>query len=94
MLPPRWKMAAVTLLGVHPSTGGNAGHRTIFLYGTHFSAGMQAKLAELQTAMTRDKKNRVDGLRFVILNSLGQAATRSGISPAMVEAVWRELGAV
>ena len=51
-------------------------------------------LAELQTATTRDKKNRADGLRFVILNSLGQAATRSGIAPALVEAVWRELGAV
>ena len=50
-------------------------------------------LAELQTATTRDKKNRADGLRFVILNSLGQSATRSGIAPALVEAVWRELGA-
>ncbi len=51
-------------------------------------------LAELQTATTRDKKNRANGVRFVILNSLGQAATRSGITPAMVETVWRELGAV
>lgn len=50
-------------------------------------------LAELQTATTRDKKNRADGVRFVILNSLGQAATRSGIAPATVETVWRELGA-
>jgi 3-dehydroquinate synthase len=44
--------------------------------------------------MTRDKKNRADGLRFVILDALGRAATRSGIAPATVEAVWRELGAV
>ena len=51
-------------------------------------------LAELQAATTRDKKNRADGARFVVLNSLGQAATRSGIAPATVEAVWRELGAV
>ena len=51
-------------------------------------------VAELQAATTRDKKNRADGARFVILNSLGQAATRSGIAPAMVETVWRELGAV
>ena len=51
-------------------------------------------LAELQAAMTRDKKNRADGVRFVVLNSLGQAATRSGIAPTLVEAVWRELGAV
>jgi 3-dehydroquinate synthase len=51
-------------------------------------------LAELQMATTRDKKNRADGVRFVILKSLGQAATRSGIAPATVEAVWREIGAV
>jgi len=49
--------------------------------------------AELQAAMTRDKKNRAGGIRFVVLNSLGQAATRSGVAPAMVEEVWRELGA-
>lgn len=50
-------------------------------------------LAELQTATTRDKKNRADGVRFVIMQSLGRAATRSGIAPATVEAVWREVGA-
>lgn len=51
-------------------------------------------VADLQAATTRDKKNRADGVRFVVLNSLGAAATRSGIPPATVEAVWRELGAV
>jgi 3-dehydroquinate synthase len=48
----------------------------------------------LQAATTRDKKNRADGVRFVVMNRLGDAATRSGIDPALVEAVWRELGAV
>lgn len=51
-------------------------------------------ITELQAATSRDKKNRADGVRFVILHSLGQAATRSGIAPATAEAVWRELGAV
>jgi 3-dehydroquinate synthase len=51
-------------------------------------------LAELQNATTRDKKNRANGVRFVVLNSIGQAATRSGIAPDLVETVWRELGAV
>jgi 3-dehydroquinate synthase len=50
-------------------------------------------LTELQAATSRDKKNRADGVRFVVLNFLGQAATRSGIAPATAEAVWRELGA-
>jgi len=51
-------------------------------------------VAELQAATAHDKKNRADGVRFVVLNTLGAAATRSGIPPAAVEAVWRELGAV
>lgn len=50
-------------------------------------------VADLQAATSRDKKNRADGVRFVVLNSLGAAATRPGIPPAMVETVWRELGA-
>jgi 3-dehydroquinate synthase len=51
-------------------------------------------VAELQAATTRDKKNRADGVRFVIMNSLGAAATHSGIPAATVEAVWHELGAI
>jgi 3-dehydroquinate synthase len=51
-------------------------------------------LADLQAAMSHDKKNRADGVRFVVLNALGTAATRSGIPPALVETVWRELGAI
>ena len=51
-------------------------------------------VAELQAAMSHDKKNRADGVRFVVLNALGTAATRSGLPPALVEAVWRELDAV
>lgn len=50
-------------------------------------------VAELQAAASHDKKNRAGGVRFVVLNALGAAATRSGIPPALVEAVWRELGA-
>ncbi|HEY8995638.1 MAG TPA: 3-dehydroquinate synthase [Lacunisphaera sp.] len=51
-------------------------------------------LTELQNATTRDKKNRADGVRFVILKSLGDAATRSGIAPVTVAEVWREIGAI
>lgn len=50
-------------------------------------------VAALQAATTRDKKNRADGVRFVVLSQLGAAATRPGIPPATVEAVWREVGA-
>lgn len=50
-------------------------------------------VAELQAATAHDKKNRAGGVRFVVLNALGAAATRPGIPPALVETVWRELGA-
>ena len=51
-------------------------------------------LEKLMTAMARDKKVRGGQLRFVVLKKLGEAATQSGIDPALVETVWRELGAV
>lgn len=51
-------------------------------------------VAALQAATGRDKKNRADGVRFVVLNALGVAATRDAVPPALVETVWRELGAV
>lgn len=51
-------------------------------------------LTNLLAAMTRDKKVRGGQLRFVVLKKLGEAATQSGIDPALVETVWRELGAI
>jgi 3-dehydroquinate synthase len=50
-------------------------------------------LAALHDAMTRDKKVRAGGLRFVVLKRLGEAATQSGIAPDLVEASFREVGA-
>jgi 3-dehydroquinate synthase len=51
-------------------------------------------LEKLMAAMARDKKVRGGQLRFVVLKMLGAAATQSGIDSALVETVWRELGAV
>jgi 3-dehydroquinate synthase len=50
-------------------------------------------LTALMESMQHDKKVRAGKLRFVVLRRLGEAATQSGIEPALVEAVWRELGA-
>ncbi len=50
-------------------------------------------LEVLLSAMARDKKVRGGMPRFVVLKSLGESATQSGIDPAAVEAVWREVGA-
>lgn len=49
----------------------------------------------LMSAATQDKKNRAGVPRFVVLRKIGEAATRSdGITPALVEACFREVGAV
>lgn len=50
-------------------------------------------VAGLMSAMQRDKKVRGGKLRFVVLNRLGEAATRGEIDAALVEEVWREMGA-
>lgn len=49
--------------------------------------------ATLHAAMTRDKKVRAGGLRFVVLKTLGEAATQSDIPPDLIEATFREVGA-
>jgi 3-dehydroquinate synthase len=50
-------------------------------------------LSALHAAMTRDKKVRAGGLRFVVMQQVGTAATRGEISPALVAASFREVGA-
>ncbi len=51
-------------------------------------------LAPLLAAMARDKKVRAGALRFVVLKTLGLAATQGDIDPALAEASFREVGAV
>lgn len=50
-------------------------------------------LADLMAAAARDKKVRAGLPRFVVMQRLGEAATQDGISPALVEACFREVGA-
>jgi 3-dehydroquinate synthase len=50
-------------------------------------------LEALMSAMQRDKKVRAGKLRFVVLKRLGEAATQGDIEAALVEQVWRDLGA-
>ena len=51
-------------------------------------------LSALMAAAARDKKVRAGMPRFVVMKALGDAATQSGIEPALVEACFREVGAV
>lgn len=50
-------------------------------------------LGPLMAAMARDKKVRAGALRFVVLKSLGTAATQGGVDPALAEESFREVGA-
>lgn len=49
--------------------------------------------ATLLAAMQHDKKVRHGLLRFVTLNRIGEAVTRSDVAADSVDAVWREVGA-
>ena len=51
-------------------------------------------VAALTAAMTRDKKARAGLPRFVVLRRIGEAVTCDRVEPALVESVWREVGAV
>jgi 3-dehydroquinate synthase len=50
-------------------------------------------LEQLMAALARDKKVRAGMPRFVVLKSLGEAATQSGVPVEHVEASFREIGA-
>lgn len=51
-------------------------------------------LSALTSAMSRDKKVRAGGLRFVVLESLGRAAALGGIDAALAEEAFIEVGAL
>lgn len=50
-------------------------------------------LESLMAAMMQDKKVRAGRLRFVILERMGQAATKDDVEADDVRVIWRELGA-
>ena len=51
------------------------------------------KLSDLMTAMQLDKKNRNGRLRFITMTALGSAVTTDGIDVALIEQLWRKVGA-
>lgn len=67
--------------------------RVVAAHGLPIRLREPLTLAALFAAMARDKKNRDGKLRFVVLESLGRAATRGDVPLAPVEKVWREVGA-
>jgi len=80
-------------LGLIPAEDVSRVTKTILAHQLPAQLRESLPIPALMEAMLRDKKVRTGKLRFVVLNRLGEAATRSDIAPALVEAVWREVGA-
>jgi 3-dehydroquinate synthase len=51
------------------------------------------EIQALNKAISRDKKNRASGIRFVLMESLGNAQTKEGIDEADINALWKNVGA-
>ena len=67
--------------------------RAVAAHGLPSRLAAPLPLDALLAAMARDKKVRAGRLRFVVLESLGRAATRDDVPTERAAAVWRELGA-
>jgi 3-dehydroquinate synthase len=67
--------------------------RTVLAHALPARLRTPLAVAALMKSMQHDKKVRAGRLRFVVLRQLGEAATQGDVDPALVEAVWRELGA-
>ncbi len=50
-------------------------------------------LAELTSAMARDKKVRGGDIRFIVQRGLGAAAVQGGVDAALIDECWRAVGA-
>ncbi len=81
-------------LGYLPSADVQRIEQTLLAHTLPVCLRKPLPLAALMASMQHDKKVRAGRLRFVVLKRLGQAVTQSDIDPALVESVWRELGAV
>jgi 3-dehydroquinate synthase len=68
--------------------------RVVAAHGLPTHLRVPLPYAALHAAMSRDKKVRAGGLRFVVLKQLGVAATQTDVSPAHIEASFREVGAI
>ncbi len=80
-------------LGLLPSTAVPRVEKTVTAHALPVRLREPLPLAALMAAMQHDKKVRAGRLRFVVLNRLGEAATRADVDPGLAGTVWRELGA-
>jgi 3-dehydroquinate synthase len=50
-------------------------------------------ITDLMAAMQKDKKNRAGKLRFVSMQTIGEAITTEEVDYALIESLWQEVGA-
>jgi len=62
-------------------------------YGLPTALKSPLPISDLMAAMQRDKKNRGGKLRLVSMQALGQAVTTDGVDGALIEALWKTIGA-
>ena len=67
--------------------------RVVAAHGLPVRLSSPLPLPALMAAAGRDKKVRSGALRFVVLETLGSAATRDGVPLHLVEDAFREIGA-
>lgn len=80
-------------LGTLPETEVARVEKTVAAHALPVRLRETISVTALMGAMQNDKKVRAGRLRFVTLNRLGEAVTRNDVEPALVERVWREIGA-
>ena len=68
--------------------------RVVEAHGLPTRLRSELSTEELFQAMGKDKKVRAGTIRFVVMESIGQAATKDDVDLAVVDRIWRELGAV
>lgn len=59
---------------------------------THLKKPLSIQL--LNQAISRDKKNRASGIRYIILSTIGTAESKTGVDPKLIDTLWRKVGAI
>ncbi len=80
-------------LGLIGSVDATRIRAVIASHGLPVALGEPLAWPDLLAAMSRDKKVRAGKLRFVVLDSIGRAATRDDVAPDLVSAAFASVGA-
>ena len=80
-------------LGLLSATAVQRVRRTVAAHRLPVRLRAPLPLPALRCALAHDKKNRGGRPRFIVLERIGRAVVRAGVPSALVDEVWRDLGA-